>query len=77
MRLQFKDDTGVLAHSPWFSPVICYMPFNELRGTTTRINWDQIWTTHNAPTIPKIPSRIAGQVPAGKAGGAPLPLNGT
>jgi len=77
MRLQFKDDMGVLAHSLWFSPVICYMPFNELRGATTRINWDQIWTTYNPPTIPKAPSRTAGQVLAGKAEDAPLPLNGT
>ncbi len=32
---------------------------------------------YHAPKIPKNPSVIAGQIPAEKLAGAPLPLNGT
>jgi hypothetical protein len=37
---------------------------------------NQIRIRYNPPTAPKNPSIIAGQIPAGKLAGAPLPLNG-
>jgi hypothetical protein len=36
---------------------------------------NQILIRYNPPTIPKNPTMIAGQVPAGKLADAPLPLN--
>jgi hypothetical protein len=78
MRLPFKHDMRVLAHSLWFPPVICYIPCHEPQKICQgRIDNDQIRTTYNPPKIPKIPSIIAGQIPAGRAEGTPLPLNGT
>ena len=38
---------------------------------------NQIQTRYHAPIIPKKPSVIAGQVPAERLAGTPLPLNGT
>jgi hypothetical protein len=38
---------------------------------------NQIQTRYHAPMVPKNPSVIAGQVPAERLAGTPLPLNGT
>ena len=39
MRLPFKDDTGLLPHSPRLLPVVCYMlPMNYGNGSL-RLSW--------------------------------------
>ena len=54
--------------------LLLFLIHEESKSGHNRDN--QIQTRYNAPIIPKNPSVIAGQTPAERLAGTPLPLNG-
>ena len=55
--------------------LLLFLIHEDSKSGHNRVN--QIQTRYHAPMIPKNPSVIAGQVPAERLAGTPLPLNGT